>query len=67
MLTETGHLLGIFFVVPKRTGPYFGGSEWELREKLQTPFNFLYWTRLKFSPGWRLGAELMVYAQIKSS
>lgn len=67
VLSETGHLLGIFFVVPKRTGPYFGGSEWELREKLKDHFNFLYWTRLKHSPGWRKGAELMVYSQIKES
>lgn len=64
LLDDTGHILGIFFVVPKRTGPYFGGSEWELREKLQNRFRFLYWTRLHHSPGWRKGAELMVYAQI---
>lgn len=64
-LTETGFVLGIFFVVPKRTGPYFGGSEWELREKLQKDFRFLYWTRLKHSPGWRKGAELLVYAQVQ--
>lgn len=67
VLTETGHLLGIFFVVPKRTGPYFGGSEWELREKLKSRFNFLYWTRLKHSPDWRLGAEVMLYAQVKET
>lgn len=65
LLAETGHLLGVFFVVPKRSGPYFGSSEWELREKLEKSFQFLYWTRLKHSPGWRLGAELMIYAQIK--
>ena len=65
VLSETGHLLGIFFVIPKRNGPYFGGSEWELREKLQKDFNFRYWTRLKHSPDWRLGAELMIYTQIK--
>lgn len=67
VLTDTGHLLGIFFVVPKRSGPYFGGSEWELREKLQKRFDFFYWTRLQHSPGWRLGAELMVYARVKES
>ncbi len=67
VLTDTGHLLGLFFVVPKRSGPYFGGSEWELREKLQSRFNFLYWTRLMHSPGWRHGAELMIYAQKKPS
>lgn len=65
-LADGGHLLGIFFVVPKRSGPYFGGSEWELREKLQKPFRLLYWTRLKHSPGWRNGGELMVFAQIKN-
>ena len=64
-LAETGHILGIFFVVPKRTGPYFGGSEWELREKLQSRFQFYYWTRLKSSPDWRNGAELCIYAQLK--
>ncbi len=67
VLTDTGHLLGIFFVVPKRNGPYFGSSEWELREKLQSRFNFLYWTRLQHSPGWRQGAELMIYSQVKNS
>lgn len=64
-LDDQGHLLGIFFVVPKRTGPYFGGSEFELREKLESRFKFFYWTRLKHSPGWRNGAELMIYAQLK--
>ncbi len=65
-LDETGHLLAIFFVVPKREGPYFGSSEWEVREKLQKRFKFYYWTRLKHSPDWRNGAELMVYAQKKN-
>lgn len=64
-LAETGHLLGLFFVVPKRTGPYFGGSEWEFRELLEKRFKFLYWTRAKHSPDWRLGAELILYAQLK--
>ncbi|MCB0377472.1 MAG: methyltransferase domain-containing protein [Bdellovibrionales bacterium] len=64
-LAPEGHLLGIFFVVPKRTGPYFGGSEWELREKLSPYFQFLYWTRLHHSPGWRLGAELLIYGKKK--
>lgn len=63
-LTERGHLLGIFFVVPKRGGPYFGGSEWELRQKLSSRFHFLYWTRLQHSPQWRIGAELIIYAQL---
>lgn len=66
-LEDTGHLLGIFFVNPKRTGPPFGGSEWELKNLLENSFHFLYWTRLQFSPGWRNGAELIIYAQIKNN
>lgn len=65
-LDETGHLLAVFFVIPKRKGPYFGSSEWELQNQLEKNFNFLYWTRLKHSPDWRQGAELLIYAQIKA-
>ena len=64
-LVDRGHIMGVFFVVPKRTGPYFGGSEWELREKLKKDFDFLHWNRSKLSPEWRFGAELVMYAQKK--
>lgn len=63
MLSEGGHLLGIFFVMPQRNGPPFGASEWEIRERLKKSFQFLYWTRWKTSKEARLGKELVVYAQ----
>jgi hypothetical protein len=52
----------------KRTGPPFGGSEWELRSRLQSHasqkgFRILYWNRLRDSKPERLGQELFVYAQ----
>ena len=64
-LAEGGQLLGIFFVMTKRGGPPFGSSEWEIRELSQKFFKPLYWTRLKNSPGWREGAELVVFADKK--
>ena len=63
LLDESGHLMGVFFVDPKRGGPPYGTSEWELKTLLEPYFDFRYWTRLKDSPGWRNGIELFVYAQ----
>lgn len=62
-LDERGHLLGIFFVHPKRGGPPYGGSEWELREMLEKDFRLLYWKRWPLSPERRQGTELVIYAQ----
>lgn len=64
-LVEGGHVLGTFFVHNKFTGPPFGGSEWEIRQRLKKNFIFLYWTRWKKSEGFRKGIELLVYAQKK--
>jgi len=68
VLAQHGHLLGVFFTMDKRTGPPFGGSEWELRSRLQSQaaqkgFRILYWNRLRDSKAERLGQELFVYAQ----
>ncbi len=63
MLSETGQLLGIFFTMDRRVGPPFGGSEWEIKQRLKKDFRFLYWTRCKKSPGKRLGKELIVFAE----
>lgn len=60
-----GHLLGIFFVHPKRGGPPFGGSEWELRQLLEKDFRLLYWKRWTHSPEHRIGTEIVVYAQVR--
>lgn len=63
VLAPQGHLLGIFFSMEKRDGPPFGGSEWEIRERLKDKFKFLYWTRWRNSIENRKGRELVVYAR----
>lgn len=65
LLKDSGYLLGIFFVTEKTQGPPFGGSEWEVRQRLHPHFNFLYWTRWRHSIPRRQGAELVIYAQKK--
>jgi SAM-dependent methyltransferase len=62
-LEANGYLLGIFFVMPKRFGPPYGGSEWELRSLLEKHFRLLYWKRWEQSPPRREGKELVVFAQ----
>lgn len=62
-LDDTGYLLGVFFVHPKRFGPPYGCSEWELRTLLEPHFRLLYWKRWEVSPPHRHGTELVVFAQ----
>lgn len=62
-LAPQGHLLGMFFVNEKRMGPPFGGSEWELRERLKSSFEFMYWTRWRLSVDKRKAKELLIYAR----
>lgn len=62
-LAPGGFLMGVFFIMDKRTGPPFGASEWELRRRLQKNFRFLFWGRWKDSLPRRRGRELFVYAQ----
>jgi SAM-dependent methyltransferase len=62
-LSDSGRLLGIFFVFEKREGPPFGGSEWEVRERLKKGFRPLYWFRWRQSGPARLGTELVVFAE----
>ncbi|MGE4131988.1 MAG: methyltransferase domain-containing protein, partial [Bdellovibrionales bacterium] len=66
VLQPQGHLLGVFFVMEKLSGPPWGGSEWELRARLKSHFKFLYWTRWRHSPEGREGAELAVFARRSS-
>lgn len=66
LLVERGHLLGIFFARDKQVGPPWGGSEWEIRERLRSSFDFRYWTRWRRSIEKRQGYELVVWAQLKS-
>jgi len=66
VLQPHGHLLAIFFAFEKRKGPPFGGSEWELRQRLKPAFDFMYWTRWRQSIEKRKGKELVVYARKKN-
>lgn len=63
LLAPDGMLLGQFFCMPKRVGPPYGGSEWEIRKRLEKDFHFLYWTRAKNSAERWQGKELLVYAK----
>jgi SAM-dependent methyltransferase len=63
LLIERGHLMGVFFTMDKPKGPPFGGSEWELRQRIQKSFRSLYWMRFRNSIPKRLGQELFVYAE----
>lgn len=65
-LHDQGQLLGVFFTMDKRQGPPFGGSEWELRQRLKDSFQFLFWGRWQQSLPGRQGKELFVFAQKKS-
>ena len=63
VLAENGHLFGVFEARDKTFGPPFGGTEWEVRARLQKGFRPLYWMRLRISPPSREGEEFLVYAQ----
>ncbi len=65
-LVPGGHLMGVFFAMDKPVGPPFGGSEWELRERLKKHFHFIFWGRWHESQGGRMGKEFLVYAQKKN-
>ena len=67
LLTDRGQLLGIFFSMDKIGGPPYGGSEWEVRERLRKKYQFLYWSRVTKSKPTRLGKEFLVLATKISS
>jgi SAM-dependent methyltransferase len=66
VLVPGGQLLGVFFTMERRSGPPFGGTEWELRERLKKHFQFQFWGRWKNSIQRRNGKELFVFATKKS-
>lgn len=66
LLDEQGKLMAIFFCMDQRQGPPFGGSEWEIRKRLQKNYEFLFWGRWRKSLPRRQGRELFVLAQKKS-
>ncbi|MEZ4871860.1 MAG: methyltransferase domain-containing protein [Bdellovibrionales bacterium] len=64
-LTSEGHILGLFFVFDRSGGPPFGGSEWEVKSRLEKYFSFRFWTRWRHSAPGRQGIELVVFGQLK--
>jgi SAM-dependent methyltransferase len=62
-LHDQGQLMGVFFTMYKKQGPPYGGSEWELRQRLKDSFQFLFWGRWNQSRPTRQGKELFVFAQ----
>jgi SAM-dependent methyltransferase len=67
LLIPGGFLFGVFFAMERRIDPPFGGSEWELRQRLKKNFQFVFWGRWHQSIERRNGKELLVYAQKRSS
>lgn len=62
VLVPTGQLMGIFFAAERRNAPPYGGTEWELRERLKKHFQFTFWGRWRASTDNRQGKELFVLA-----
>ncbi len=62
-LADQGHLLGIFFVHNSYSGIPYGGTEWELRERLKSRFLFLFWTRWHGETTRAPTQELIIYAK----
>lgn len=61
-LAPGGHLMGVFFAMEKRQGPPFGGTEWELRQRIIKNYQPIFWGRLRNSVPNRMGKEFFVYA-----
>jgi SAM-dependent methyltransferase len=66
VLHDQGQLMGVFFAMYKKQGPPYGGSEWELRQRLKDSFQFIFWGRWQKSRPNRQGKEFFVYAQKRS-
>lgn len=62
-LVSGGHLMGVFFTFEKRQGPPYGGSEWELRQRLKSHYQPIFWGRWQKSLPRRQGKELFIYCK----
>lgn len=63
LLTDQGQLMGVFFTFEKRKGPPYGGSEWELRQRLKNNYQPIFWGRWQKSLPRRQGKELFIFMQ----
>lgn len=61
VLTDQGQLMGVFFTFEKRQGPPFGGTEWELRQRLKKNYQPIFWGRWQKSIPRRQGQELFIF------
>ncbi|AFY03161.1 class I SAM-dependent methyltransferase [Bdellovibrio bacteriovorus] len=65
VLVQGGHLMGVFFAFEKRQGPPYGGTEWELRQRLKNHYHPIFWGRWQKSIPRRQGKELFIYTKKK--
>lgn len=63
VLAPGGHLMGIFYTFEKRQGPPYGTSEWELRQRLRSSYQPIFWGRWQESIPRRQGKELFIYTK----
>ncbi|WP_374075937.1 class I SAM-dependent methyltransferase [Bdellovibrio bacteriovorus] len=63
LLVSGGHLMGVFFAFEKRQGPPYGGTEWELRQRLKSAYQPIFWGRWQKSIPRRQGKELFIYCK----
>lgn len=62
LLTDQGQLLGVFFTMPKTSGPPYGATETEIKDRLSAYFRSDFWMRSRVSHPKRMGKELIVLA-----
>jgi SAM-dependent methyltransferase len=69
LLAPDGLLVGVFFAMDRPIGPPYGGTEWELHERLRrSSWESLYWQRTGAeSPRERQGREFLVVARKRAS
>lgn len=63
LLNDQGQLMGVFFTFEKRKGPPYGGTEWELRQRLKGDYTPIFWGRWQKSVPRRQGKELFIFMQ----
>lgn len=61
VLIKGGHLMGVFFVFERRQATPYGGTEWELRQRLKGSYQPIFWGRWQKSVPRRQGRELFIY------
>lgn len=62
VLVKGGHLMGVFFAFERRSATPYGGTEWELRQRLKNSYQPIFWGRWQKSVPRRQGREFFVYS-----